>query len=344
MEPQKVAVFRALQLGDVLCAVPALRALRAAYTRAEITFIGLPWAVDFVDRFSFLVDRFLPFPGYPGLPERNPDIEAIPGFFATAQSKHFDLAVQLHGSGSYVNSIVALLGAQTAAGFFLPGDYCPDSDRFMPYPNEGSEIHRLLKLMDFLGCPSQGTHLEFPVRQADEEQLHNHPVLGDVLRDDYVCVHPGARWLSRRWRPESFAAVADALARDGFRVVLTGTHEEVPLILQVGRLMRSPFTNAAGLTTLGTLAALLRHSKALLCNDTGISHVAAALGVPSVVLCMGSDPARWAPLDQDLHPVLSAPVPCRPCSHVRCPIGQPCATWLTPDRVLQSMRRTLCAA
>jgi ADP-heptose:LPS heptosyltransferase len=338
---QRVALFRALQLGDMLCAVPALRALRVALPRAKITLIGLPWAKSFVERFSCYVDGFVAFPGYPGLPEQPAYIEQFPSFLAAIQNTRFDLIIQMHGSGVLTNPLTLLFGARHTTGFFLPGEYCPDERYFLAYPANDSEIRRLLGLVGFLGVPPQGEELEFPLTTADYQALAAIDKASALRSGAYVCVHPGARYLSRRWWPERFALVADALAAQGLHIVLTGSTEERTLTQTVAQAMRAPALDLAGQTSLGALSALLSHARLLICNDTGVSHLAAALHVPSVVIASGSDPDRWAPLDQYRHRVVYSPIDCRPCQHFSCPIGHPCAAGVTPEIVLTQAQALL---
>jgi ADP-heptose:LPS heptosyltransferase len=304
--PRRVLVLRALQLGDLLCAVPAFRALRAALPRAEIVLVGLPWARALVERYPDYLDDFREFPGWPGLPECRPQLERVPAFLAALQAERFDLAIQLHGSGSVTNPLAVLCGARSVAGFFRPGEYCPDPELFLPYPARGREARRLLALLDFLGIEPDGDDLEFPLRRQDHDRLRA-TAGGQFGWGTYVCVHPGASAPGRRWPASGFAEVARALAGRGLGVVLTGTAAEAGLAKEVARRAAVACLDLSGRTDLGALGALLGGARLLVCNDTGVSHLAAALRVPSVVISTGDNPERWAPADGRRHRVLCDP-------------------------------------
>lgn len=341
---RRIAVFRALQLGDMLCAVPALRALRAGEPDALITLIGLPWVRGFADRFDDLIDDVLVFPGMPGMPEQPFDADSAPAFYAAARERAFDLAIQLHGSGTLSNEVVRRLGARRIAAFCpTPGTAdAPGGSRevsgpetLVPWP-DGHEIERLMAMMRALGYPAVDTHLSFPLCPAD------HTAWGLLARQHglepggYVCVHPGARMLSRRWPVERYAEVVRHV-RQRWPVVITGAVDELMLAHRLAELSGPPVINLCGRTSLGTMAALVAHSRLLLCNDTGASHIAAAMDTPSVVVSCGSDAARWAPLDARRHRVLADYPPCRPCSWQQCPIGHGCAIHIAVSSVIRAV-------
>jgi ADP-heptose:LPS heptosyltransferase len=250
-----------------------------------------------VRRFSHYLQGWLEFPGCPGIPEVPVSAQRVVTTLHQWQQQPFDLVVQLHGSGVAMNAFVALMGAKQLAGFYLPDHYCPDRDRFLPYPAEEPEVWRHLRLLEFLGIPLQGDHLEFPVYGSDRREL----AAVFCESNPYVCLHPGASVIERQWSPAEFVHVGNALAAQGLRVVLTGTAVEAKLTGAIASAMRFPAIDLAGKTSLGAIAALLENAQLLICNDTGVSHLAAALQVPSVVLFCQSDPYRWAPLDGDRH-------------------------------------------
>ncbi|MDQ3889050.1 MAG: glycosyltransferase family 9 protein [Actinomycetota bacterium] len=298
--PARVAVLRALHLGDMLCAVPALRALRAGFPDSELVLVALPWARELVDRFDVYLDDLLELPGWPGLPEApSPKGDDLARFLADARTRQFDLALQLHGSGEVTNPLALLLGARATAGFFRPGDWCPDPARFLPYPDDAHEVERLLRLVEFVGGERQGEALEFPLRDEDVEELRSLPGADELDQDEYACIHPGGRDAEARWPPERFAAVADALARRGLRVVVTGTTSEMDTVEAAVRRMRLDPLVLAGQTTLGALAALLAGSRLLVTNDTGVGHLAAALHTPSILAFDEQKLERWGPRDSE---------------------------------------------
>src|SRR5690606_17437881 len=167
----KIIIFRALQLGDMLCSIPAVRALRHAYPHAEIKLAGLPWARTLTERFSDYFDSFIHFPGYPGLPEQSFDAKTFLSFLNDIQAEEADLVLQMQGNGSIVNPMVELFGAKQTAGFYQKGHYYPDNGLFIEYPDKVHEIERHLLLMEHLKVPAQGKQLEFPLYPQDYDDF-----------------------------------------------------------------------------------------------------------------------------------------------------------------------------
>lgn len=298
---KKIAVFRALQLGDLLCAIPAIRALRAHYPSAKITLAGLPWAEDFVKRFKDYFDKFIHFPGYPGLPEQTYDENEFENFLTEIRKDKFDLLLQMQGNGTIVNPLMFEFGARYVAGFYNDDSFV-DSPFFMQYPNHCPEIKRHLLLMEHLHIPSLGDHLEFPLTKQDQKDFDE--LLIPVYPQNYICIHPGSRGKWRQWPPQFFARIADYCIEQGLTSVITGTKEETDITSEVIKCMHHVSIDLTGKTSLGAMALLIKNSFALVSNCTGVSHIADAFDTPSVVISMDGEPERWAPLNRDLHRVI----------------------------------------
>jgi ADP-heptose:LPS heptosyltransferase len=318
-ETRSVIILRALQLGDLLCSVPALRALRRQLPQAHIALIGLPWARQLVDRLD-VADELIEFPGFPGMPEVAADASVLPAFFDRMQARRFDLALQMHGSGLVSNAFVSMLGARHTAGFGVPG-VLNGLDHVVAYPTGRSEVRRQLTLMRSLGIRIDDERIVLPLTDADRAALAALPEAARLAAGSFACLHPGARDPRRRWPLQHFATVGDALAEEGLEVVLTGVAGDAPLTAMVAAQMRHSAIDLAGRTSLGALLALLERTRLLVANDTGVSHLADALGVPSVIVFSGSDPARWAPHDAVLHRAIGGPQ-----SHAtgECCLGEAC--------------------
>lgn len=298
---KKIAVFRALQLGDMLCAIPAIRALRAAFPDAKITLIGLEWEKSFAERFSKYFDKFLYFPGYPGLPEQPFDEEKFESFLKTIRKEKYDLLIQMQGNGTIVNRISLECNAKMVAGFYNDKSFV-DSPLFMPYPDHGPELKRHLALMKHLGIPSQGEHLEFPINKKDEKDYED--LILAAFPKNYVVLHPGSRGVHRQWPPQFFANIGDYCIEQGFTVVISGTKDETEITSEVIKCMLHVPIDLTGKTSLGAIALVVKNAFALISNCTGVSHVADAFDTPSVIISMDGEPDRWGPLNRKLHRVI----------------------------------------
>lgn len=299
---RKIAILRALQLGDMLCSIPAIKAIKDAYPYAEITLIGLPWAKELVNHFFKIFDNFIEFPGHPDLPERK-DRKNLDTFFANVKKQNFDLLLQMHGDGTVTNALVAKMGAKDTAGFYKPKKGKKPNHNFFPYPEGVHEIKKLILLVRALHIPVHTQSFVFPVYVHDILRAKN--LLGKIFYEDYVCIHPGARDKNKRWSLRYFAEVADKLRQKEIQIVFIGSLWEKELINDIQKHMQFSSVDLSGKTSLGVLGAVLQETKLVICNDSGISHIASGLQKKSIVIFSSfSSSDRWAPLNKKLHHII----------------------------------------
>lgn len=338
--PKRIAILRALQLGDMLVAVPAFRAIRRQFPEAEITLIGLPWAATFARRFASYIDRFVEFPGYPGIDEAPFDAVRTARFLAEQRAYGYDMVVQMHGSGQVSNLFVLELNGRRTVGYYQ-GKRPTGLTVAAEYPGEEHEIRRNLSLASLLGCRETDVRLEFPLYEED------HAEAAELLKllppgRPWIGMHVGARLPARRWPPEHFATLADELVRTfDAEIILTGSADEKMTVCTVLEQMETPTINLAGKTSLGGLAALMSKLALFVSNDTGPAHLAVAVDCPSVTIFGPADPQQWAPLDREQHPIVRYGVACSPCEYRTCPIDHRCLRWLSPEMVLKAAEKLL---
>jgi lipopolysaccharide heptosyltransferase II len=354
--PQRILVVKLADTGDVLTATPALRALRQTFPQARLDVLltessapvlqGSPLADELLFFDKFIYDR-----SQEAL--RPANLGRALKLARQLRSRRYDTAIILHHLttrwGALKYAALALtcgagrrVGLDNGRGFFL-SHRAPDGGFGTRH-----EVEYWLDVVATLGATTADTRLEITTAEEDETfaaQLTNQPANNQPL----VIVHPGSGGfsLARRWQPSGFAAVADALVgRRGARVILVGSAADG--VEQVLAAMRSEPLNLAGRTTLGQLAALLRRCDLFIGADSGIVHLAAAVGAPLVAIFGPSNHRAWGPWSAGPVVVLRSGALCSPCSYVEGSVGQregcparTCMRSLKPETVLEAAERLL---
>lgn len=169
-----------------------------------------------------------------------------------------------------------------------------------------------------------------PLRMiAAKVNLHLHP------RDSLIALCPGAEYgPAKRWPAEYFAAVAGKLKARGHTPIVLGAQSDVPTGLTIEQLSHGAAINLCGKTSLDDAINLIAGSRAVITNDSGLMHVAAALGKPQLALFGSSSPEHTPPLS-DVARVVTLKTECSPCFARECPLGHfKCMRELRPAQVL----------
>jgi ADP-heptose:LPS heptosyltransferase len=318
----KIAVLRANALGDFIFILPALEALDNAYPDAEIVLLAKAWHKEFLERRPSPVDRVVVIPPCEGVGEEtsaHEDPDALEQFFGRMAREHFDLALQLHGGGRYSNPFTLRLGARTTIGLKTPD--AAALDRWIPYVYFQPEIIRYLEVVALAGAGMTTVTPNIAITAQDLDEASRVVQEGKM---PLVALHPGASDPRRRWPTGKFAAVGDALAAAGARVVVTGTRDEQELVTAVVDAMRADAQNLSGRLSLGGLAALFARCRVVVSNDSGPLHLAAAVGAPTVGIYWCFNMVNASELMRARHyPLISWQLICPICgsdySHAHCP-------------------------
>ncbi|MFZ5849789.1 MAG: glycosyltransferase family 9 protein [Actinomycetota bacterium] len=259
-----VLVLRALGIGDLCTAVPALRGIRRGWPGHRVVLAAPGWLRPLVDTLD-AVDVLL------ATPELGPPPYAGPP----------QVAVNLHGRGPQSTGLLRDLGPDLLVAFAHPELPQVTGPRW--WPGE-PEVARWCRLVASTGRPAD------PADRTLPPPAYPAPAPGAVV------VHPGAKDPDRRWPAERFAAVAAALADAGAQVVVTGSPAEAPLAAAVAAAAGLPADHVlAGATCVGELAAQVAAARLLVSGDTGAAHLAAAYGTASVTVFGTQSPAVWGP-------------------------------------------------
>ncbi len=330
---RRILMIKPSSLGDIVHALPTLAVLRRHWPQAHITWLVKRQWAGIVERAEG-VDRVWPVNG--GLTGW---LSQVPALRAAA----FDLVVDLQGL--FRSAAMAwLTGCSTRIGFANGREGSPlfYSIR-VPVPTpEMHAVDRYLLTAAALGAPVWPVPpARFRIRGEDRDAVERLlQRYGLALGDEWIAMNVSARWPTKRWPRERFAAVADELQRErAGRIVLIGGPGERVEADSLKALMRTAPVDLTGQTDPGLLPALLEAAALLITNDSGPMHVAAAVGTPVVAMFGPTSPIRTGPYGTG-HAVLTHAVPCRPCFSRVCRnrVHLECLTGIAPHQVLAAVR------
>lgn len=330
----RILIIKPSSLGDVVHALPTLAALRERFPRAYIAWLVKRQWAGLLERAEGLDAVWPVDPGVTGWLSQVPRLRAA----------GFDLAIDLQGL--FRSGVMGwLAGCPTRIGFANAregGAFFYTRRVPVPTPDMHA-VERYLLVAAALGVAASD-------RRAPEFRLGAWPAdceeVSGLLRGHgldpnvpWIAMNASARWPTKRWPPEFFAATADQLQQQGLGpVALIGGPDDRAAALRVKTLMRTAARDLTGETTPGLLPALFRSAALLVTNDSGPMHVAAAVGTPVVAMFGPTSPVRTGPYGQG-HRVLRTPIPCSPCFSRVCRnrVEMECLTSLTPDKVIEAV-------
>ncbi|RNC67285.1 MAG: glycosyltransferase family 9 protein [Desulfuromonadales bacterium] len=352
---KEIAILAIARYGDMIQMTPLLRRLRQAHPGARITaivedrFCGILPLMEGIDRTIVLAKQEIaweiatgetPLAAY-GTMDRfvrqleEGEYDLLINITCSRLSAFFASAVTNRKATGFVADATGSRQIKTLWGQYIFSWFNDNIRKYNPV--------NLVDIFTRLGCVApDGKRVALAATEKGEqfatEFLEKHGLAGKRL----VGLQLGASEKIRIWPPEHFARVSDRLQRElGVTTILFGAPNEKELAEQALAAMELPAVNAVGETGIEELFSLVGRCAALVSNDTGTMHFAAAAGVPTVMLCIGPAFFRCTGPYGEGHVALQPALPCSPCPYGLDCADPACRTAITPEAVFSACRLQL---
>lgn len=313
----RILLVKVDHIGDLIHSFPAVEILRNAWPQAHFTLVCAPGNAALAEA-TRLFDKIIKFQYFPSYSE---DLRhSPPDAFAkirAAVDDVYDLAIDLRHDAD-TRPLLAHIDARYRAGFQALPPYQCDLDLALANVETKNDstvttmhnIQRLTMLASVVVNTFKRRETQFPSRLVDVGSIAvNFPP------KSYVVLSPGAGSSVRKWSKEKLAVLAKRIVSEmSLKIVVVGGPREAEFSQAIAvELNEGEFLDLVGTAGLTDLARIIEGSSAFIGNDTGVTHLAATVGAPTVCIFSGAADARvWAPVGPKVA-IVSNPVACSPC-------------------------------
>ena len=337
---RKVLLIRLRSIGDTVLSTPSLFALRRFLPDAQIDILVEDWVAPVLDDHPH-VDNVVVL-------ERSGMISRARAA-RQIRSTGYDVVYNLHG-GTTATFLTRATGARHRVGL-KSYQYAHLHNHQAPSPlvvwgqQKTHSVEQQLALLGWTGVPVTDrprTHLAVTRKAADAV---NQRLAQAGLNDRNIAlIHPAAAFVTKQWATEKFARVAESLTERGFAPVVVGAPQDREILKSLLEQSAVPIVSLD--LSLPEVSALAARSRIFVGNDSGIAHIAAAVGTPSVVIFGSSNVAHWRPWNKSAAEVVLEEMPCQPCHGYFCEkFPQPeCILRIPVERVVAAIDKTLADA
>ena len=333
----KVLLVRLRSIGDTVLSTPSLYALRRFLPNAQIDILIEDWVAPVLD-------------GHPHVD--NVVVLERGGVISRARvarqirSTGYDVVYNLHG-GTTATFLTRATGARHRVGL-KSYQYAHLHNHQAPSPlvlwgqQKTHSVEQQLALLGWTGVPVTDrprTHLAVTQKAADV--INQRLAQGGLCDGDIALIHPATAFATKQWATQNFARVAEWLAERGIASVAVGAPQDREILKSLLEQAAVPITSLD--LSLPEVAALAARSRIFVGNDSGIAHIAAAVGTPSVVIFGSSNVAHWRPWNKAAAEVVLEEMSCQPCHGYFCEkFPQPeCILRVPVKRVVAAIDRAL---